>query len=493
MFLGCGKEARALSASTPIHLFSDVMNYEFKTKSEETRTLTAVELGKPVGIHRAKVRQRISLALLLGDLVAIVLAFVFAGILRANEDAFSVSRDFLFVLTPLSVLFSIYNNAYHPDLSENYLASVRRGLSSLAMAVVTLALIMFFLKVSASYSRAVFAAGCALAGLLICISRILVVWRWKSGTVDGLYAHLSILDGWTGDHASLTGAVDAAAAGIVADLTDSAAVARLGEIAEGMDRITVYCSPAKRLAWAELLRTVDVPSEIIAPELDELGVLALRRDVGGYTALLLNSGHLSWNQRVAKRLFDLSLGTLLSVLCIPVFIAVAVAIKIDSPGPVFFRQVRIGLGNRAFRIWKFRTMRTEMTDFDGSVSTARGDSRITPLGALLRRTSLDELPQLINVLGGSMSLVGPRPHATGSRAEEVLFWDIDRRYWYRHTVKPGMTGLAQIRGYRGSTLVKSDLVNRLHADLEYVAKWTLLGDVRILLQTLVVLIHRNAF
>lgn len=468
------------------------MNYDFKATLKES-PLSSAGFRKSSGQTKAKIRQRISLSILGGDLASIAAAFVLAGMLRNHEGVIAAVRDFLFVLIPLNILFSIYNNAYHAELSENYLASIRRGLSALAMASVTLALIMFFLKVSASYSRVVFAAGCGLAALLICFSRLLVIWRWKSRKLDSLYAHLSILDDWPGVHAKIHGAVDAAAAGIVPNLSDAAAITRLGELAEGRDRITVYCHPRKRLQWAEMLRTTDVPSEIVAPELDELGVLALRQDPLGGTALLLNCGHLNWNQRIAKRLFDLSMTLALLVLCLPVFLVVALAIKIDSRGPVFFRQHRIGLGNRAFEIWKFRTMRTEMADPDGLVSTARDDSRVTRVGRFLRRTSIDEVPQLFNVLGGSMSLVGPRPHASSSRAEQMLYWDIDRRYWYRHAVKPGLTGLAQVRGYRGSTFAKSDLLNRLHADLEYVAQWTLLGDIRILLRTLQVVIHRNAF
>jgi lipopolysaccharide/colanic/teichoic acid biosynthesis glycosyltransferase len=138
-------------------------------------------------------------------------------------------------------------------------------------------------------------------------------------------------------------------------------------------------------------------------------------------------------------------------------------------------------------------MRAEISDANGDRSTGRQDDRITRVGDLLRRTSLDELPQFLNVLVGDMSVVGPRPHAIGSRAEDALFWDIDSRYWHRHAVKPGLTGLAQIRGFRGATEIKSDLSNRLQSDLEYIAEWSLVTDIRIVLRTFSVLFHRNAF
>jgi len=443
--------------------------------------------------NRAAIRRKIAFALVVGDFSSIIAAFVIAALFRTDDQGFETVRDFLFVLTPLYLVFSIYNNAHHPELSENYLASIRRGLSALAMATVALALILFFFKVSANYSRLVFGLGCFLAAAMISGWRFIVVKRRQASGFGNLYANLAIFDGVRQNKAAGLIGVNAKAMGIVPDLTDAAAIARLGKLAEGMDRIVVHCAADRRQDWAAALKTLDVPCEIVMPELDAMGALSLRTDPYGRASLLLNSGHLNWNQRVGKRIFDLVVGTIMLAVSAPLFLVVAIAIKADSPGPVFFRQDRIGLGNRVFKIWKFRSMRTESSDFSGVVSTTRKDSRVTRVGDFLRRTSVDEIPQLLNVISGSMSLVGPRPHASGSRAEEMLFWDIDERYWYRHTVKPGLTGLAQIRGFRGSTLVKSDLINRLRADLEYVAKWSLLGDVRILIRTVSVLMHRNAF
>jgi lipopolysaccharide/colanic/teichoic acid biosynthesis glycosyltransferase len=181
------------------------------------------------------------------------------------------------------------------------------------------------------------------------------------------------------------------------------------------------------------------------------------------------------------------------VLFAPLMLAIAIAIKLDSEGPALFRQKRLGHANRSFKLLKFRTMRVMSCDTEGGISTARDDGRITRLGRFLRRSSLDELPQLLNVLSGSMSLVGPRPHALGSRAGDVLFWHVDQRYWHRHAMKPGMTGLAQIRGFRGATETRKQLLERLNSDLEYVENWSMLRDFSIMLQTLRVLVHENAF
>jgi lipopolysaccharide/colanic/teichoic acid biosynthesis glycosyltransferase len=138
-------------------------------------------------------------------------------------------------------------------------------------------------------------------------------------------------------------------------------------------------------------------------------------------------------------------------------------------------------------------MRADLCDANGNQSTQRDDDRITRVGRIIRATSMDELPQLLNVLRGDMSLVGPRPHALGSLAGSKLFWEVDQRYWHRHACKPGITGLAQVRGFRGATHESKDLSNRLHADLEYLAGWSIWRDVAILFRTFRVLVHKNAY
>ena len=146
-----------------------------------------------------------------------------------------------------------------------------------------------------------------------------------------------------------------------------------------------------------------------------------------------------------------------------------------------------------FRIRKFRSMRVDGSDGAGHRSTEREDDRVTKVGRFIRRTSIDELPQILNVLTGEMSIVGPRPHALGSRAADKLFWEVDHRYWHRHAAKPGLTGLAQVRGYRGATLIEADLENRLLADLEYLENWSIWRDIKIIILTFRVLLHRNAY
>ena len=164
----------------------------------------------------------------------------------------------------------------------------------------------------------------------------------------------------------------------------------------------------------------------------------------------------------------------------PLFVVIALAIKLDSPGPVFFAQQRYGFNNRLFRVFKFRTMHHAMADRDCDIQTQRNDPRVTRIGRFLRRSSLDELPQLINVLIGDMSIVGPRPHAVATKAGGQLFEDAVNEYAARHKVKPGITGWAQVNGWRGNTSLR----NRIECDLYYIQHWSYILDLKILTLTL---------
>ena len=186
--------------------------------------------------------------------------------------------------------------------------------------------------------------------------------------------------------------------------------------------------------------------------------------------------------------------SLLLLMLAPLMLLIALAIKLDSRGPVFFRQTRYGFNNHLIRVWKFRTMYHHMTDVAGSVLTQRDDPRVTRVGRFLRRTSLDELPQLLNVVTGEMSLVGPRPHALQAKAGELLYQDVMHHYAARHRVKPGLTGWAQVHGWRGETDTPEKLTRRVEHDLYYIDHWSLLLDLQILLRTArVVLGDKNAF
>lgn len=188
---------------------------------------------------------------------------------------------------------------------------------------------------------------------------------------------------------------------------------------------------------------------------------------------------------LSKRLFDLITASLLLILFSPLFLILAAAIKLDSPGPVFFRQRRHGFNNQIIRVWKFRSMRHDPQAAERMHrQTFADDPRITPIGRFIRPTSIDEIPQLINVLKGEMSLVGPRPHAVGMTAEELSVNNIVGDYAHRHRVKPGITGWAQINGSRGPVHTKALVCERVRLDMEYVNRSSFWFDCYILLMTL---------
>jgi putative colanic acid biosynthesis UDP-glucose lipid carrier transferase len=213
-------------------------------------------------------------------------------------------------------------------------------------------------------------------------------------------------------------------------------------------------------------------------------------ELGTAVCIEVQRGPLTPFEYALKRYLDIVIAGTGLVTLLPLFAIVAIAIKLDSPGPVFFRQQRCGFNGRCFQILKFRTMRVQ-EDGEAVTQARRLDSRVTRLGRWLRRTSIDELPQLFNVLDGSMSLVGPRPHAV---AHDTQFDKIVRNYAFRHRVKPGLTGWAQVHGCRGPTPTPKDIERRVEYDLWYVDNWSFGLDFSILLQTIVEVTRgRNAY
>jgi Undecaprenyl-phosphate glucose phosphotransferase len=270
------------------------------------------------------------------------------------------------------------------------------------------------------------------------------------------------------------------------------------EIHQGrIDNVVVAIPLAEQRLLEETLTQLELlPVDVqLCP--DEFGLrIGMDRRYLPFDATLLNvqkRPFTGW-RGIVKRAEDLILAASISVVILPLFLVIAMAVKLTSPGPVFFRQKRLGLNNEMIEVFKFRTMYLHATDHNGEQQTTRNDPRVTRVGEILRQISLDELPQLINVLRGEMSIVGPRPHARSSKAGGILFPDAVRRYYARHRVKPGITGWAQVNGWRGETQTVEQLRNRVEHDLYYIENWSLGFDVLIVLRTLVTgFINRNAY
>lgn len=197
---------------------------------------------------------------------------------------------------------------------------------------------------------------------------------------------------------------------------------------------------------------------------------------------------------IMKVAIDRFLAGISLLLLSPLLISTALLIKLESRGPILFRQSRFGFNNNEIEVLKFRSMYIDKQDVSGSRRTERGDPRVTKIGRIIRRTSIDELPQLWNVLRGDMSLVGPRPHATMMRVEDKFYFDAVRGYTARHRVKPGITGLAQVRGLRGEIATIDRARKRVEYDIYYIENWSPLLDFRIMIETLLKLVwDKNAY
>ena len=255
------------------------------------------------------------------------------------------------------------------------------------------------------------------------------------------------------------------------------ALSRSGAVDTAVILLGANAGPVEQIV--EGLAAAPLTIHVVPPVAGGLGWSVDSR-VGGLPAVSIARSPLGDLSGVSKRLFDLVVGSLMLLLLAPVFLGVAIAIVVESPGPVFFRQTRHGYGNRHFKVWKFRSMRV-LEDGKAFRQATKNDPRITGVGRFIRKTSLDELPQLLNVLIGDMSLVGPRPHPIALNDD---FAARIRQFHRRHKIRPGITGWAQVNGYRGETATEDKMRGRIEHDLWYVDNWSFVLDLKILLSTI---------
>ena len=216
------------------------------------------------------------------------------------------------------------------------------------------------------------------------------------------------------------------------------------------------------------------------------------REIAGIPVLTLSETPLTGISKLSKAIEDKVFSFIILLLISPILLMVAIAIKLDSPGPVFFRQNRTGWNGKKFSIWKFRSMYAgqQVVEVEELQQAQKNDPRITKVGAFIRKTSLDELPQLFNVLTGEMSLVGPRPHAV---QHDESYSRRVTDYYVRHNIKPGITGLAQVRGFRGETKDLDLMTKRIESDIEYINNWSVWLDIAILVRTTIAFSGKHAY
>jgi len=439
------------------------------------------------------IRVLLYLMLVLCDVVAIRMAFTVGMMMRGPHWLGPIGFDLGWMILPVHILAALRGGAYSHEAVQSRLESVGRAWRSFMVACALICMFLVFFHAATSVSRLAFGVAILSALIFIALTRTLFLTVFVGRNKGWMFGELLIIDG-AQVPASYQGDVfDAATLNLVPNIRDPSQLTILAEVIEPYDRVVVSCSSSERRGdWAQMIKCYDVLGEVLLDDGSPLGAIGVDR-FRGCDTIVVARGALSLQNRIKKRGMDLIVSLTALIFLAPLLILVALAIKLDSKGPIFFSQPRVGRDNKMFKILKFRSMKVVSSDLTGSRSTEKGDERVTRIGRLIRATSIDELPQLINVLTGDMSVVGPRPHALGSLAGDKLFWEVNTAYWRRHTLRPGITGLAQVRGFRGATHLQTDLENRLQSDLEYITGWSLWRDIKILLSTLRVLVHPNAY
>ena len=443
-------------------------------------------------VDKEVARLQCSAFLVGSDLLVLALCFLSANLLYLRDLNSQHGLTMLGALVPIYLGVAVFNRAYDARALESVREGIVRSLMAFVFAASSILFIAYFLKAGSEFSRAVFGLGLTGSILLLPLSRLMLrrpILKLLGGTP---YTTVVIRDGVPYDGAEHDIVIAPGDVGFDPTTADPMQFNMLAQTTAHADRLIVACPQDRYVLWSSVLKGMAINGEILTDEHDHLGIIGLRRH-GNRRTMVVAVGPLDLRQRILKRALDLVLSLVGLLLLSPLLIGTAIAIRLESKGPALFRQNRIGRDNKIFKIYKFRSMYTDRCDADADKLTSRDDDRVTKVGEFIRRTSIDELPQLLNVLKGDMSMVGPRPHAISAKAANMLYWDVDPRYRHRHSIKPGLTGLAQVRGFRGATDRAEDLTNRLGADLEYANNWSIWKDIWIILQTLRVLRHQNAF
>ena len=467
------------------------------------------------GVFATDLQTLIVGALRIADLVIVALAAVLAFVLRHS----TLSVPLLYVI---AIIFAVLLTATYMQMARLYVfAHLERfvnhlGRLSMTWTAVILSLIAlaYFTQTSVAFSRAFVLGWFALTFAGFILVRLLVLLqidRWRrdrrlslnvaivgagevgqhlvhqiSAQGDGQYRIVGIFD----DRQSRVPAEIEGyrVQGTVDDLIRFARRHPLDEIIVALP----WCATSNLEELVKRLKLVPVNVKLCPDYVGWSLPARSFQSLAGVPMLAVLDRPLSGWSLVLKNLEDRLLASILLMLFLPLFAVIALMIKLDSPGPVLFRQKRYGFNNNRITVFKFRTMHHRPRDDERIVPQAtRNDARITRVGAFLRRTSLDELPQLLNVLKGEMSLVGPRPHAVAHNEQYAHIID---DYLSRHRVKPGITGWAQVNGLRGETDSPEKMRRRVQYDLYYIDNWSLYLDFKILLLTpFVGFINKNAY
>ncbi|PLC48063.1 undecaprenyl-phosphate glucose phosphotransferase [Pollutimonas subterranea] len=396
-----------------------------------------------------------------------------------------------FIIALMVVLCQILLGNYSSWRGKHFFWQLGRVYSAWLLALAMVTSLAVFLKVSETYSRIWLVSTLAAAILLITLFRFLIylLLRHIRSRGRNLKRALIVEAGTSASNLrDKQGDLPESGYEVIKTLQLERGQAWLDRLVADVVTTGAHevwlCLPLhegesiKTILYALRHQTVDIR---YLPDLGDLPLLNHRvSEIAGLYALDISRSPMEGPARLIKRLEDLVLGVVISVVVVPVCVVIAIAIKCTSTGPVIFKQYRTGINGRRFKVYKFRSMEVHEEGTNVITQAHYGDPRITPLGAFLRRTSLDELPQFYNVLQGRMSIVGPRPHAL---SHNEYYKDQVESYMQRHKVKPGITGWAQVNGFRGETDTLEKMEKRVEHDLWYINNWSLTLDLKIIFQT----------
>ena len=397
-------------------------------------------------------------------------------------------------------------DAYDIGIMRSLITQVGRIFMGLTIVFAFLATAAFFLKMGDHYSRFWFGTWYASTFVYFAICRFLVSRRIEHWTKDGLLERRAVIVGGGPNAEELIRALEAQPnndiriCGIFDDRSDDrspvnvAGYPKLGTIGQ-------LVTFARQASLDLLIVSLPITAESrVLNLLSKLWVLPLDIRLSAHTNKLrfrprsysyigsvpfldiFDKPIADWDSLI-KRAFDIFFASLIILLTAPIMLATAIAIRLESPGPIIFRQKRYGFNNDQIEVLKFRSMYHDMADPGAKKVVTRNDPRVTRVGRLIRKASIDELPQLFNVLGGSLSLVGPRPHAVNAHTANKRWEEVVSNYFARHKVKPGVTGWAQVNGWRGEVDTPEKIKNRVEHDLYYIENWSVLFDLQILAMT----------
>jgi Undecaprenyl-phosphate glucose phosphotransferase len=385
-------------------------------------------------------------------------------------------------------------------------SQIGRVLAAWSVTFIALLLVAFLFKATGEVSRVWLVgwyAGGSVALILFRLSLRWLVWQW---TAEGRLKRRTVIVGGGKDAEALIDAIrngkenDLTLIGLFDDRVDDrspesvAGLSKLGRVADLIEfarrtrvDLVIVSMPlsAESRVLAMLKQLWVLPVDIrLSAHMSKLRFTSKAYSyVGDVPVFDMADRPLSdWNL-VYKWVFDKIVAVIALVLLSPIMVAAAIAVKLESKGPIFFKQKRHGFNNQLIEMYKFRSMYTDMSDANAAKLVTKDDPRVTRVGRFIRKTSIDELPQLFNVLKGELSIVGPRPHALQAKAENKLYYEAVEGYFARHKVKPGMTGWAQIKGWRGETDTLDKIMQRVNHDLYYIENWSILLDLYICIMT----------